>query len=97
MYAAGPRIERRFLDGVLRLDDPAVPVAETYRRIRTLADEMGVPRPSYERIRMHVHAARAHRAERARVRSEAGELMMQLAFNSRRANYVIADLLAPIE
>jgi len=97
VYAAGPRIEPSFLDGVLRLDDPAVSVAETYRRIRRLAEEAGVPRPSYERIRLHVGASRARRAERARARAQAGELLLQLAFNSRRANYVIADLLALIE
>jgi hypothetical protein len=94
VYAAGPRIEPSFLEDVVRLDDPALPIAETYRRIRLLAEETGIPRPSYERIRIHVVASRAGRAERARALAQAGELLLHLAFNSRRANYVIADLLA---
>ena len=49
MYAAGPRVERSFLERVTKMDDPSQPIAETYRRIRSLAAEQGIPRPSYER------------------------------------------------
>jgi hypothetical protein len=97
VYAAGPRLERRFLARVVVLDDPAVPVAETYRRIRSLADQMGVPRPSYERIRIHVQGERARRAKRSQARSEARELLLQLAFNSRRPDAVVRDLLSLLE
>jgi len=89
MYAAGPRVERRFLDGVAKLDDRSLPIAETYRRTRDLAEQMGIPRPSYERLRVHVHATRRREEERRRTR----ELVFQLAYNTRPANEVLPELL----
>jgi hypothetical protein len=93
VYAAGPRVDRQYLAKIARLDDPKVPIAETYRRIRGVADEMGVPRPSYERVRVHLRASRTRRARR----NEARELALQLAFNTRSAELVVQDLLALIE
>ena len=91
MYAAGPRLERRFLDGVVQLDDSTVPIAETYRRARDLAMQMGIPRPSYERLRVHLRAARRRQDERQRTR----ELLFQL--NTRPADAVVQDLLALLD
>jgi hypothetical protein len=68
-------------------------MAETYRRIRALSAELGVPRPSYERVRVHLRAVRSRRARQA----EARELVFQLAYNTRRADQVLADLLQLIE
>jgi len=93
VYAAGPRLDRRYLRKIGRLDDPTVPIAETYRLVRQLASEMDVPRPSYERVRIHLHTLRSREARRA----EARELALQLACNSRPADAVIADLLTLIE
>jgi hypothetical protein len=93
VYAAGPRLDRRYLRRIGRLDDPTVPIAETYRRVRELAAEMDVPRPSYERVRIHIRTVRSRKARR----TEARELALQLAWNSRPADAVIADLLALIE
>ena len=93
VYAAGPRLDRRYLAKIGRIDDPKLPMAETYRRIRQLSAEMDVPRPSYERVRLHLQALRARRSRRA----EARELALQLAFNTRRADQVLEDLLALID
>jgi hypothetical protein len=93
VYAAGPRVERRFLDAVAKLDDRSVPIAETYRRARELAEQMGVPRPSYERIRCHLRTTRITHEERYRAR----DLLFQLAYNTRRADDVLADLLELLE
>jgi hypothetical protein len=93
MYAAGPRLDRRFLEDIVRLDDPTVSIAETYRRLRALAEQIGVPRPSYERVRIELRAAR----ERAQERGRARELALELAFNTRPADAVIADLLNLVE
>ena len=93
MYAAGPRLERRFLDGVVQLDDSTVPIAETYRRARDLAMQMGIPRPSYERLRVHLRAARRRQDERQRAR----ELLFQLAYNTRPADAVVQDLMALLD
>ena len=93
MYAAGPRIERRFLECVVELDDRSVPIAETYRRIRAVAAQMGIPRPSYERVRTHLRSTRLRRDERKKART----LTLELAYNTRRADLVVADLLALLE
>jgi len=68
-------------------------MAETYRLIRELAADMDVPRPSYERVRLHLRTIRSSKSRRA----EARELALQLAFNTRSADAVVADLLALIE
>lgn len=89
MYAAGPRLDDRFVTAIVSLDDRSVPMAETYRRLRALAEQMGIPRPSYERVRRELRAARRRHEERGRTR----ELAFELAFNTRRADTVLADLL----
>jgi hypothetical protein len=48
-------------EALIRLDDPSLPIAETCRRVGEQADQLGLPRPSYERIRMLVHEARRMR------------------------------------
>jgi hypothetical protein len=55
---AAPRIPRRLLEALVRLDDRAVPIAETCRRVGAEADRLGLTRPSYQRIRVLVHEAR---------------------------------------
>ena len=93
MYAAGPRVDERFLACIVELDDRSEPIAETYRRIRAVAAQMGIPRPSYERVRLHLRSTRLRPDERKRAR----DLALELAFNSRRADLVVADLLALLE
>ena len=93
MYAAGPRVERRFLKRVAKLDDRSVPMAETYRRARDLARQMGIPRPSYERIRLHLHATRRRDEGKQRTR----DLVVQLAYNTRPADQVVSELLRLID
>jgi hypothetical protein len=93
VYAAAPRVEERFLEYVVELDDRSLPMAETYRRVRMIAAQMGIPRPSYERVRLHLRATRLRGDERKRAR----DLALELAFNSRRADLVVADLLALLE
>lgn len=93
MYAAGPRVEKAFLERVAKLDDRSEPMAETYRRIRSLAREQGLPRPSYERIRCHLRLTRLSAEERKRART----LVLELAYNTRQADHVVADLLRLLE
>jgi hypothetical protein len=93
VYAAGPRVERDFLDRVTKLDDPSEPIAETYRRIRSLANEQGIPRPSYERVRTHLRATRRREDERKQART----LVLELAYNTRKADDVVVDLLRLLE
>lgn len=69
MYTAAPRLDPRLLAAIGRLDDSSLPIADTYRRCRETAAELGIPRPSYERVRQHVQEIRRRR-ERARVARE---------------------------
>ncbi len=69
MYAAAPRLDPRLLKALGRLDDSSLPIAETYRRCRVAAMELDIPRPSYERVRLHLQAVRRER-ERARIARE---------------------------
>ena len=69
MYSASPRLDHRLLDAIAHVDDSSQSIAETNRRVRVLAAVFGVPRPSYERVRQHVHAVRREK-ERARRKRE---------------------------
>jgi hypothetical protein len=62
MYTAAPRLDRRLLETIVRLDDTTVPIAEVYRRTREHAAQIDVPRPSYECCRQLLHDARRERA-----------------------------------
>ena len=52
------RIPDRLYRKLVKLDDRAVPIAETYRRLAAEAERLGLTRPSYERIRVLVHESR---------------------------------------
>jgi hypothetical protein len=56
--AAAPRISPRLVAAVERLDDPRLSIAETARRVCAEAEKLGQPRPSYEQLRVLVHASR---------------------------------------
>jgi hypothetical protein len=59
-----PRISPRLLTALLALDDPTLPFAEINRRLGVEADRLRLARPSYQRIRVLLHAARRFRRER---------------------------------
>lgn len=58
VYAAAPRLDPRLLRAIARLDDSSQPIAETYRRTREVAERLGIARPSYERVRLHLKDSR---------------------------------------
>jgi hypothetical protein len=53
-----PSIDDRLIAAITRLDDRAHPIAETYRRVAAVADDLKLPRPSYQQVRVRVHALR---------------------------------------
>jgi hypothetical protein len=71
------------------VDDPGEPIAECRRRIGEVARELGLPRPSYERVRQLVHAHRLSRSKPDHI-----DAVLDLAFNTRPPEEVLADLLA---
>lgn len=64
MCSSAPRLDPRLVKAIVRLDDPSVPIAESYRRSRKPAAHLEVPRPSYECFRGLVHEARRERKRR---------------------------------
>jgi len=79
MYTAAPRLDPRLLRLIAELDDPSNPMAETYRQARETAAQLGIPRPSYERVRIHLKVSRASRAAARKRR----EILMDVAMYRR--------------
>ena len=46
-----------------RLDDPQQPIAATWRQVGLLAEELDLPRPGYDTIRLIVRSHRRQRSE----------------------------------
>jgi hypothetical protein len=66
------------LAAITRIDDASTPMAATYRRARDVAQEMGVPRPSYERVRLHLREVRRARERRKLKRDILLEIALRL-------------------
>jgi hypothetical protein len=66
------------LDETARLAEKELSIADIWRRIGELAERRGLPRPSYERIRILVHEAR-----RRPWRPSTGEILLDVAFGAR--------------
>ena len=58
---SAPRISPRLLDEIERLSRRRMPIAELNRRVGAAAARLGLPRPSYEQVRLLVHEARSLR------------------------------------
>jgi hypothetical protein len=74
--AAAPRLDPRLVSALGRIDDPALPIAETWRRTGRLAESLGVPRPSYEHIRRRIRPLR-RRPRLASTVEIAGDVLWQ--------------------
>jgi hypothetical protein len=81
---AAPRIDPRLLAALARLDKPGRPIADTHRRLGSTAERLGLPRPSYEQVRVLVHALRARRRGPG-----VGELLLDIALQKRPPEAVI--------
>ncbi len=61
MVQIAPRIDDRLVAAVARFDRTGRPIAEINRLVGDVARALGVPRPSYERVRQVVHQLREGR------------------------------------
>jgi hypothetical protein len=84
-----PRISHRLLDAVVRLDDDSVPIAETYRLVAYEAARLGLPRPSYQRIRVLVHESRRLRRRRG---PTTASVLLDVALRSRAPDELLDHL-----
>ena len=82
-----PRISPRLLEAIVRLDRRAVPIAETCRRVGAEAERLGLPRPSYERVRELVHESR-----RLRRGPTTAAVLRDVAFRVRPPEAVVEHL-----
>ena len=86
-----PRLSPRLFDAIVRLDDRKVSIAEVNRRVGAEAWRLGLPRPSYQRVRVLVHEARRVRRRR---RPSTASLLFDVAANVRDPRHVLDYLLA---
>jgi hypothetical protein len=87
MPHAAPRIDSRLVAGIARLDDPRRPIAETHRRVGALAERVGLPRPSYEQVRVLVHLLRAARRDPG-----PGDVLLEIAMRARPPSAIFEAL-----
>jgi hypothetical protein len=73
-----PRISHRLLQALVRLDDPRLPLAEINRRVGVEALRLGVPKPSYQRVRVLLQQLR-----RLRRRPSTGQVLVEVCFRAR--------------
>ena len=64
-------------------------MAETYRDLGVVADELGLSRPSYERVRQLIHLLR-----RRRIDPGPGEILLDIALRNRPPAAIIDAVIA---
>jgi hypothetical protein len=87
-----PRIPLRLLDEIERQSRRAVPIAEMNRCVGRAAASMGLPRPSYEQVRVLVHTARRYRRYG---RQPVSTVALQVAFRVRPPEAILLHYLSP--
>jgi hypothetical protein len=87
-----PRIPRRLLDEIERQSQRTVPIAEMNRCVGRAADRMGLYRPSYQQVRVLVHAARRLRRQAP---TPVSTVAMQVAFRAKPPEAILLRLAAP--
>jgi hypothetical protein len=75
MPVVSPRLDSRLRRAAVRLDDPREPMAETWRRVGAVAEELGLTRPGYDSIRLIV---RDHRRAREEIRAHLEPVLSDL-------------------
>lgn len=92
MLSFAPRIPVRLLDEIERQSRGSVPIAEMNRCVGRAAARMELYRPSYEQVRVLVHAAR-------RLRQSGPEpvstIAAQVAFRVKPPEAILLRLFAP--
>jgi hypothetical protein len=91
VLAFAPRIDSRLAAAAERLDSRTVPIAETNRRVGQVAEELELPRPSYEQVRCIVHLARG----RGRA-STTADVLLDIAFQVRPPTALMEHLVGTL-
>ena len=89
--AFAPRLHPLLHRELARLDDPGIPIADTYRRLTAYARALGLFRPSYEHVRRLIHMLR--RLRRAGRRGSTGYVLFEITYGLRPPTALVDDLL----
>ena len=89
MTRLAARVTERLYKQLVELDDRSVPIAETYRRVASEAERMGLTRPSYERIRVLVHQSRRWKRSRG---PSTTSVLVDVAFRLRPPEAVLDQI-----
>jgi hypothetical protein len=87
-----PRIPQRLLDEIERQSSRSVPIAEMNRCVGRAAAAMGLYSPSYEQVRVLVHAARRLRRGGP---TPVSTVAMQVAFRVKPPEAILLRLFEP--
>jgi len=85
VVSSAPRISLRLLKAIVTLDDNRIPIAEINRRVGAEAARLGLPRPSYQRVRVLVHESRSLR----RHRPSTAKILLEVATRVRPPGAVL--------
>jgi hypothetical protein len=88
MAGSAPRVDKRLIAALGRLDREDRPIAETHRLLGLVADELGLPRPSYERVRLRVLELRRRGPEPG-----IGSVLLDIALQQRPPESIIDALI----
>jgi hypothetical protein len=89
MPTLAARVTEQLYRRLVKFDDDRVPIAETYRRVATEAERMGLTRPSYERIRVLVHQSRRWNRNRG---PSTTSVLIDVAFRVRPPEAILDQL-----
>ena len=81
MGLSAARVDRRLLERLARLDDASLPIAEINRRLGAAAEELGLMRPSYARVRVLVARTASGPAQVAGRRT--GRVLVEISTRAR--------------
>jgi hypothetical protein len=87
MVLSAPRLHARLVNEIFRLSKSRLSAAEITRRVGAKAAEDGLPRPSYERVRLLVHQARLRALE-----PTTADVLLDVAFRVRPPDAIGAHL-----
>jgi hypothetical protein len=85
MLRSAPRISHRLLDTLERLDDGRIGFGELTRRLGKEAERLGIPRPSYQQVRVLAQELRAVRGGRPTT----GEVLLDVATRARPPQAIV--------
>lgn len=87
MVPSAPRLHPRLVNEIFRLGKSHLSAAEITRRVGAKAADDGLPRPSYERVRLLVHEARLRELE-----PSTADVLLDVAFRVRPPDAIGAHL-----